>query len=224
MIAFFLFIGLILAIFYNYFTVPTNHPFVLLVAVFWITTHALIGGDFGEYIGFMKKKNFNDEGGLQAVYHRHITLPGGMKEYFFTTQKRYAEFVGYEDFQEKNMVERFLSFFTNSRMCSIIDKAEMFEDVPEDMKSVPEGAILYRGTFRKGVKVLNRYAAMQVKLEMYASIISEMFTVTEKAKAISEQSSIEQSTDLVQSVIKVGTAIQNLPGGMRQPPPPQGGP
>lgn len=226
LIVFLIFIGLIITIFYNYLTTPTFKPLPFLVVVFWLMTTALMQ-DFGEYLGkFLKKKNFITEGGLPAVSLGHVAHPNGMAEYFFSTQKRYAEYIGYEDYQERNMVQRFFTRLTNSRVCSIIDHTYLFEEVPEYASDTPEGAIIYRGTWRRGVKILRPYEAMRVRLDNAYAIISEIATVAEKAKAVSEQSSQAQSKDIVDSVIKVGTAIQNLPISQQRYPPPmnnQGG-
>ena len=225
LVVFLVFIALIVVIFYNYLTPPLAKPLPFFVAVFWIITVALFQ-DFGEYLGvFILHKNFLTEGGLVAVYHSHINHSNGMSEYFFTTQKRYAQFVGYEDYQERNMLQRFFTRLTNSRMCSIIDHSHLFEEVPEYASDTKEGAIIYRGTWRKGVRILSPLEAMKVRLNNAYAVISMIETVAEKAKAISEQSALAQSKDIVDSVIKVGTAVQNMPMSppRYQPPMQQGG-
>ena len=219
MIVFLIFIGLVIVIFYNYLTTPTFKPLPFLVVVFWLMTTSLMT-DFGEYLGkFLKKKNFITEGGLPAVHLGHVNHPNGMSEYFFSTQKRYAEYVAYEDWQERNMLQRFFTRLTNSRVCSIIDHSYLFEEVPDYASDTPEGAIIYRGTWRKGVRILSPVEAMKVWLDNAYAIISEIATVAEKAKAISEQGAQSQNKDIVDSVIKVGTAIQQLPIAQNRYPP-----
>lgn len=224
LIIFLIFIALIVVIFYNYMTPPLAKPLPFFVAVFWLITTALFQ-DFGEYLGaFILRKNFNTEGGLQAVYLNHLNYPNGMSEYFFSTQKRYAEYVGYEDWQERNMLQRFFTRMTNSRICSIIDHSYLFEEVPDYASDTKEGAIIYRGTWRKGVRILSPLEAMKLRLNNAYAIISEIATVAEKAKAISEQSAQAQSKDIVDAVVKVGNAIQQLPiQQQRYNPPQQGG-
>ena len=210
---FMLLIGLIMAIFYNYITTPNVNPVPLLVVILWFVIHFF--RNFGEYLGRMNilRKNFITMGGCIGVYLFHRVYDSGKVEYFFITMKRYADFVGFEEFQEKSAVQRFFLRFTNSRMVSIVDDPEMFFDVPEYMKDCQEGAIVYYGTFKKGVKVLSPFQAFKVMLEQYASIIKEIETIVEKARAVSEQNSQEQGKNIVESVLKLGTAIQNLPIG-----------
>src|SRR3990167_4759919 len=210
-----LFIALIIWIFYDYFTTPNARLIPLLVFFFFIITTFIF--DFGEFLGkFMKKKNFITEGGLVAVYHHHYDYESGMSEYFFTTQKRYGEYIGNEDFAENNVVTRFLLKFTNTRMYSIVAPTYLFDEVPDSVSDVPEGAIIFRGTFRKGIKVLNPIEALKIKLQQAYGIISEFATIAEKAKAVSEQRSVEQSKDFIDNVIKLGNAVQNLPA-IQQP-------
>ena len=221
--AFLVFIGLIVVIFWNYLTTPTFKPLPFLVVVFWLMTTSLMN-DFGEYLGrYLKKKNFLTEGGLTAVYLGHVNYPNGMSEYFFSTQKRYAEYIGYEDYQERNMLQRFFTRLTNSRVCSIIGHGYLFDEVPDYASDTPEGAIVYRGTWRKGVRILSPAEAMKVRLNNAYAIISEINTIAEKAKAVSEQSAQAQSKDIVDAVIKVGTAIQNMPNAQQRYTPPMGG-
>jgi len=205
-------------------TPPLAKPLPFLVAVFMLLTMALFQ-DFGEYLGaFILRKNFNTEGGLQAVYISHVNYPNGMSEYFFSTQKRYAEYVNYQDWQERNVLQRFFTRLTNSRVCSIIDHSYLFEEVPDYASDVKEGAIIYRGTWRKGVKILSPIEAMKLRLNNAYAIISEIATVAEKAKAISEQSAQAQSKDIVDAVVKVGNAIQQLPIAQQRYPPQGGNP
>jgi len=211
LIIFLVFIALIVAIFYNYMTPPLAKPLPFFIAVFWLITTALFQ-DFGEYLGaFILRKNFHTEGGLSAVYLDHKNYANGMSEYFFSTQKRYAEYVKYQDWQEKNTLQRFFTRLTNSRVCSIIDHSYMFEDIPDYASDTREGCIKYRGTWRKGVRILSPLEAMKVRLNNAYAIISEIATVAEKAKSISEQSAQAQSKDIVDAVVKVGNAIQQLP-------------
>lgn len=220
MIMFFIFIGLIVVIFYNYLTTPNFKPLPFLVVIFWLMITYLF--EFGEYLGrFMKKKNFITEGGLTGVYHNRIDYDSGMSEVFFTTQKRYTDYTGYEDFQERSFITRFFLRFTNSRMCSIIDHTFLFEEVPEFNSDTPEGAIIYRGTFRRGLKILTPVDALKVRLNQAYARLYEYATIAEKAKAISEQGAQAQSKDIVDAVIKVGTAIQNLPTAQPQQSPQQ---
>ena len=215
-VMFLLFIGLIIIIFYNYLTTPNFKPLPFLVVIFWLMITFLF--EFGEYLGrFMKKKNFITEGGLTGVYHNRIDYDSGMSEVFFTTQKRYAEYVGYDDYQERSFLTRFFLRFTNSRMCSIIDHTFLFEEVQEYSSDTPEGAIIYRGTFRRGVKILNPFDALKIRLNQAYAKLYEYATIAEKAKAISEQTAQSQSKDMVESVIKVGTAISNLPIQQQMP-------
>ena len=101
-------------------------------------------------------------------------------------------------------------------MCSIIDHTFLFEEVSEYSSDTPEGAIIYRGTFRKGLKILAPMEAMKVRLNQSYARLYEYATIAEKAKAISEQGAQAQSKDIVDAVIKVGTAIQNLPIAQQQ--------
>jgi len=221
LITFLLFISLIVVIFYNYMTAPLAKPLPFLIIVFWFIMMVLFQ-DFGEYLGVgdvVLRKNFHTEGGLSAVYLAHKNYPNGMSEYFFSTQKRYAHYVDYEDFQERNMLERFFTRLTNSRVCSIIDHSYMFEDIPDYESDTKEGCIKYRGAWRKGVRILSPIEAMKIRLNNAYAIISEIATVAEKAKSISEQSAQAQSKDIVDAVIKVGTAIQNLPMQQQRYPP-----
>lgn len=223
LVVFLIFISLIVVIFYNYLTPPLAKPLPFFVAVFWIIG-VILFQDFGEYLGvFLLHKNFLTEGGLVAVYLSHINYPSGMSEYFFSTQKRYAQYVGYEDYQERNMLQRFFTRLTNSRVCSIIDHSYLFEPVPDYACDVKEGAIIYRGTWRKGVRILSPLEAMKLRLNNAYGIISEIVTIAQKAKAVSEQSAQAQSKDIVEAVVKVGNAIQQLPiGQQRYMPPMQG--
>ena len=97
----------------------------------------------------------------------------------------------------------------------------MFEDIPDYASDTREGCIKYRGTWRKGVRILSPLEAMKVRLNNAYAIISEIATVAEKAKSISEQSAQAQSKDIVDAVVKVGNAIQQLP--ITQQRYPQGG-
>ena len=219
-ILFLIFIGLIVVIFYNYLTTPNFKPLPLLVVVFWLMVSFLF--EFGEYLGrFIKKKNFITMGGLTGVYHYHISHGSGMSEYFFSTQKRYGDFLGNRDYQEQSLITRFFLRFTNSRMFSIIDHDYLFEEVEHNLNDTDEGAIIYYGTFKhqSKLRVPSFGEILQVKLNQAYAIISEFATIAEKAKALSEQTAQSQQKDIVDAVIKVGTAIQNLP--IQQPNYPQ---
>jgi hypothetical protein len=224
LVLFLAFIGLILVIFYNYLTTPNFKPFPFLCVVMWLMVASFL--DFGEFLGrYLKKKNMITEGGLSAVYHSHVNHSNGMSTYYCTTQKRYLDFVGYEDYEEKNVLMRFFTRFTNSRMFSITDHSHKFEEVADYASDTPEGAIIFRGCLRKGVKIMSPTEMLRIRLNQAYGIISEFATIAEKAKAVSEQSAQSQSKDIVESVIKVGTALQNLPIQQQQKYPPmnQGG-
>lgn len=208
--AFIGFIVLILVIFYNYLATPNFKPLPFMVVFMLIMVDFFM--NHGEIVGrYMKRKNFQTSGGICGVYIKKINLPNGLVEYFFTTQKRYAEFVGYEDFKERNWMERFLTRWTNTRIMSVIDYPYMFEEVQEQDSDTDEGCVKYYGTLRRGSVITSPMQKLQMQLKNAYAIISEITTIAEKAKATSEQSAQTQSKDIIDAVIKVGTAIQQLP-------------
>ena len=210
LIVFFFLIFAISLATYELFQTPAQN--IMTATLLWLVLGTMVFMLFsGEFLGHvLLRKNFQDEGGLTGVYLRHEEHDRGMVSYYVSTYKRYATHCDYDDFKEKGIWERFIAMFVRARVVVYTDKASMFEEVPEYASSVPEGCIKYRGTLRKGVKLLSPIASLREKISALDTTISELHTRVMTSTSSSEAAMQEHSKNISDAAVIISNAVNNF--------------
>lgn len=213
LLALFFIFFIIMVIFYDY--IQTPQPRIAPVLNFFFMGMFVFLFTFGDYLGIVgfKKKNFITDGGLIGTYKHHVVHDSDMITVYFTAYTRYAISSGFEDFSEKNVIERIKSMLTPTRTMYITDKSGMFEFVDGMNCDAPEGAVKYHGSMKINLKGLIQSSPVEKWKAKYYDLsksLPELSTIAETAKALSEQMALSNNKDMVALSIQLGSINDNL--------------
>lgn len=204
---------IILVLFYDY--IQTPQPRVTPLLVFFFTGMFMFLFTFGDYLGILgfKKRNFITIKGGIGTYKYHVDHDSDMVTAYFTAYTRYAHSTGFEDFSEKNVIDRLKSMLSPTRLMYITDKRSMFEFVDGSDCDAPEGAVIYHGSMRDNIMGISQKSPIEVWKQKYYDLsksISEFSTIAESSKALSEQMALSNNKDMVALSIQLGSINDNL--------------
>jgi hypothetical protein len=201
-IAYTVFYGSIIIIFFEAFRVSNVPPLFLLIGAI------LILFDFIQKMEFNpihSNKNFISLDGVIGVVDSPLMpLHGGRSKLVVTVKKRYAPEGWF-----RNGFQGFMTSFAGAVQVPIKDHTEKFREIPIQSCGAPEGAIFYLGSI-SGKPLDDNYTYLMQKLDSTLSQLRAVESVYESNKELTNQLARGNNLDMIEANQKLAIILREL--------------
>ena len=208
------FISFVFWAWYDMFTTPQTRlsalfPVIIIMFMVWLFTS-------GEFLGrFFKRKRFQTDTGVSGILLGREDFEGGMTRAYVSVKRYIADYNNVEQ-KPRNIFEAFAAKFTPSVVIPVMNKTANFEEVPHSYCEIEAGCLRLHGGLNSDKKIPSQYTFLEIKIERYEALLTELTTIFENAKSTAGAMAQQESKNLLEAGIQASVLLQNFQKGTQR--------